>query len=561
MLFLQKLATRDCNKLIVIIGSTLVAINAAIYITRHIENKQTITYEQAAFLDSTSSNLVDNNKATSDHVNGQQAISPIQKNNSNKAVTVTTKAGTTSKPLIQNIKNKTKIQITLADGDTLYSTLLSANIEKNAAHLIAVSVNKVYKLSQLRVGEIVTITVLSGEKVRSDTKAKVASMLIQTGEKQIKVDFNEKKRSYIANIVKDPIKLAIHNEPAPGEISKVGANNKNVSTNAVPNAPILGTKTISTKQNILVSAMPSEAISTMPAGGLPTSLNTKSSQQLAAASSIKPTMIQSDKYLAAGKISGSFVDSVKRTGVPSNVATEMAKVLGYAIDFQRDLSNKSLFKVIYSGTKVLYIHLHTGKKSMDIYRHELSDGSSNYFYKDGSGVRKSLIRTPVQGGTIGSGYGMRHHPVLGYSKMHQGLDYKAKRGTPVIAAGDGIIDTITQHRGWGRYVKIRHNGKYHTLYAHLDRFAKSIKVGSKVKQGDVIGFVGCSGMATGDHLHFELHENGHPINPKKAVNFNSNTLSHQQLAEFQSKQSKIDALLNKYQSVIVASIDGSGRSG
>lgn len=536
---LYRITTRDYHKLLIVVSSTLVALNTAIYIQRKIHppyGPSSITYLR-------------------DYQNSQSSapsslMTEISKPDIKARDTLASSDIPKIKPIVEITKNKTKFQITLAEGDTLYSTLLKANIEKNAAHLIAVSVNKVYKLSQLKVGENLTITFINGDKIRNDIKAKVASMLIQTADKEIKIDFNEQKRAYTATMTKG---------------SGLTGNHMNQTLINKP-SNILNISTKNSAGNNSPADLAISSNSRPIQNNLSSALNKKSpivSEVHTRNATVVPTLVNnSNQYLAAGKISGSFIDSVKRTGVPGVVASEMAKVLGHAIDFQRELTSKSLFKVIYTtSNKILYLHLNTGKKNLDIYQHTLSDGTSQYFHKDGSSVKKALMKTPIKGGVLGSGFGIRHHPVLGYSKMHKGLDYKAKRGAPIIAAGDGVIETVTQHRGYGRYIKIRHNNKYDTLYAHLDRFAKHIKIGTKVKQGEVIGFVGDSGLATGYHLHFELHENGRAINPKKAISFNTDTLSKQQFADFQNKQYKIDSILNKYQAVIVANIESSGKVG
>ena len=136
-----------------------------------------------------------------------------------------------------------------------------------------------------------------------------------------------------------------------------------------------------------------------------------------------------------------------------------------------------------------------------------------YFTEDGEDVRRNLIKTPVRGGTLSSRFGMRKHPILGYTRKHQGIDFRARRGTPIIAAGDGVVVSVAVSGGYGKRVILRHGSKLRTLYAHMSRFANGIRRGVRVKQGDVIGFVGATGLASGPHLHYEVHHRMRPVNP------------------------------------------------
>ncbi len=562
MSLLSRSVNFDYNKIIVLVGAILVSFNVFIHINKQINNSQN-NYTHSN-IDSSISSNVDNILSDTSIIDTKDQLIDEQK--------IIEKLE--NKPIIQHFKNKTKVQIILASGDTLYSSLINSGIEKNTSHLIALATNKVYKLSQLQVGENLLLTIENGEKVRSDIKAKVASILIETNDKKIKVEFNEKKRAYIANLLQASSKEG--NAPSQALTNSSQKISQTANKSILQNPQLIqynknkqlnveNKETKITEQKNISDSLNSKTVSSNSLSSNISNKNHTSSLGSSNSKSLKPTLIKNNHYIAGGSITGSLIDSIKKSGVPNNIAGEMARVLSYSVDFQRDLSNKSLFKVIYNNengeNKLMYVHLHTNKKIIDIYRHNLADGSFSYFYKDGSGIKKSLLKTPVKGGTIGSGFGIRKHPVLGYSRMHHGLDYRAQRGTPVIAAGDGVVDTITSHRGYGRYVKIKHNNKYNTLYAHLDRFAKDIKVGNKIKQGEVIGFVGNSGMATGHHLHFEVHENGHPINPKKAINFNTDTLSPQQFHDFQSKQNNIHALLQKYESIIIAEINESDKLG
>ncbi|AEI88593.1 putative peptidase M23 [Candidatus Midichloria mitochondrii IricVA] len=236
---------------------------------------------------------------------------------------------------------------------------------------------------------------------------------------------------------------------------------------------------------------------------------------------------------------------------------DFINIFSHQIDFQRDLEFGSKFKVVHEyqindkGKKIkdgriMYASLQVKDRNIEVYMHEFSDGTFGYFNKDGSSIKKALLRTPVKSATVSSGFGMRKHPILGYSRMHRGLDYAAPRGTPVIASGDGVIEIMKYHSNYGRYVKIRHNKKYSTLYAHLDRFSSKFSAGSRVKQGEVIGYVGSTGMSTGPHLHYEVHVDGKQVNPAKITIIpKSLNLEDQQLVAFKAKQTEINKLLNE----------------
>jgi murein DD-endopeptidase MepM/ murein hydrolase activator NlpD len=177
---------------------------------------------------------------------------------------------------------------------------------------------------------------------------------------------------------------------------------------------------------------------------------------------------------------------------------------------------------------------------MAIYYFE-RDGDGEYYTADGVAVRKSLLKTPIDGAKITSGYGMRINPILGYSAMHQGIDFGAPKGTPIFAAGNGTIEEMDWKNGYGNYVKVRHNGTYETAYAHISKFASGLHRGSKVKQGQVIAYVGATGRATGPHLHFEIIVNGTHVNPSKVKTVASDKLTGAALKAFKAQVASIAA--------------------
>lgn len=222
--------------------------------------------------------------------------------------------------------------------------------------------------------------------------------------------------------------------------------------------------------------------------------------------------------------SGLYLDGIS-TGLSSNSVMNMINLYSYDIDFQRDIRIGDKFEVIVEvfydpegirirDGNILLSSITTRGKTITMYLHEYKN-SFEYFNKEGNSIKKSLLRTPVNGARISSRYGMRRHPVLGYSKMHKGIDFAAPTGTPIFAAGSGKITHRGRRGAYGNYLRIKHNSQYSTAYAHISRFNKKFKRGSRVKQGDVIAYVGSTGRSTGPHLHFEVLKNGIHINPSK----------------------------------------------
>jgi len=254
--------------------------------------------------------------------------------------------------------------------------------------------------------------------------------------------------------------------------------------------------------------------------------------------------------LRKGTINGSFYASGERAGVPHRMLKDIVKGFSYDVDFQRDVLAGDRFEVVFDGQfndegelaktgQVRYAMLTVGGKKQEIYYFKPSKGSAGFFDKQGQSVRKAFLRTPVAGARISSKYGMRRHPILGYSKMHTGIDFAARRGTPIYAAADGKIERAGWNGGYGRYIKIKHSKRYHTAYAHLHRFARGIKSGTWVKQGQIIGYVGSTGRSTGPHLHYEVLRNGRHINPLSIKTFATQRLKGQDLKRFKALQAEI----------------------
>ena len=226
------------------------------------------------------------------------------------------------------------------------------------------------------------------------------------------------------------------------------------------------------------------------------------------------------------RVKNSVSKTLKSSEIPSNIAKEFLHQLSYTIDFQRDVKNGDIIDILYEAnfTKnekivgeptLLYGLMNLTDHKLELFKYRLSNGKADYFDANGKSIRKHLMRTPVQGARLSSKFGVRKHPILGYSKMHRGVDFAAKRGTPIMAAGDGRVTFAGRNGSFGRFIEIKHLNNFKTRYAHLYKFSKGIKKGKVVKQGDIIGFVGTSGRSTGPHLHYEVKHKNRTINPIK----------------------------------------------
>lgn len=228
---------------------------------------------------------------------------------------------------------------------------------------------------------------------------------------------------------------------------------------------------------------------------------------------------------AGAMIETSLFKAGTGAGVPVEIMFELIRAFSYDVDFQRDIQPGDSFEVLFeqvhdgAGRRVRTGHMIYGALSLsgtllELYRYEPRDGGPpDYFNPKGESVKKALLRTPLDGAKVTSGFGMRNHPILGYSRMHRGLDFGAPAGTPIMAAGDGVVEMAGGNGGYGNYVRIRHDANYSTAYGHLSRVAPGVRRGAWVHQGQTIGYVGATGIATGPHLHYEVLAHDHQINP------------------------------------------------
>jgi len=258
--------------------------------------------------------------------------------------------------------------------------------------------------------------------------------------------------------------------------------------------------------------------------------------------------------VAAGEIKSSLFEAGRAAGVPVAVLMEIISLYSHEVDFQRDLQPGDRFQVMYETVLttdgaatgsggVLFSSLTVGGKEMSLYRFQ-NNGRVDHYDRNGESVRRSLLRTPIDGARLTSGFGPRKHPILGYTKEHKGLDFGAPSGTPIYAAGRGVVESIGRNGAYGNYIRLRHDGETETGYGHMSRFAQGLARGARVDQGEVVGFVGSTGRSTGPHLHYEVLRRGRQIDPRRLDLPTGEKLEGHALAAFLERRDVIDRLFN-----------------
>lgn len=255
-----------------------------------------------------------------------------------------------------------------------------------------------------------------------------------------------------------------------------------------------------------------------------------------------------------GRIDHSVYAAAKKCGVPLSVTNKFIKLISYNIDFQRALKPGDQLYILLEkyydpetgfegGGELVYGALDLTAGLFDLYRFQRASGKVDFYSGKGEGARKGLLKTPVPGARLSSRFGSRMHPILGYTRMHRGIDFAAPQGTPILAAGSGVIKRATHFGSYGNYVLIQHDKEIATAYAHLSRFAKGMSSGKPVKQGQVIGYVGVTGRTSGPHLHYEVLRNGQHINPQTLKLPASQRLGGKELVAFKRQKAEIDRIL------------------
>ena len=252
-------------------------------------------------------------------------------------------------------------------------------------------------------------------------------------------------------------------------------------------------------------------------------------------------------------ITNNLYSSAVSSGVEPNIIVEFARIFGFEVDFQRDIRKGDWFEILYEKFeddnnkvrdtgKIIYASMFVNGEEINLYNFNYKNEEDYYDIK-GKSITKSLMKTPINGARLSSSFGMRKHPILGYNKMHRGTDFAAPSGTPIMASGSGTVTRARWCGGGGNCVKIKHNSTYETIYAHMKAFAKGIKEGRKVKQGQIIGYVGSTGLSTGPHLHYEVLVNGKKVNSQKLKLPSGKTLKGNERKQFELDRIKIDLKL------------------
>jgi murein DD-endopeptidase MepM/ murein hydrolase activator NlpD len=249
----------------------------------------------------------------------------------------------------------------------------------------------------------------------------------------------------------------------------------------------------------------------------------------------------------------SIYETALRNKVPPSVIEDMVRIYSYDVDFQRKVQPGDSFDVFYAGeddgssterNDVLFASLTVGGETKKYYRFQTPDDAVvDYYDETGKSAKKFLVRKPVNNAIMRSGFGGRRHPILGYVKMHTGVDWATPYGTPIFASGNGVVEKAGWEGGYGKYVRLKHNNGYETAYGHMSAFAKGLEVGKRVRQGQVIGFVGSTGVSTGAHVHYEILVNGRFVDPMRIKLPRGRSLDGPLLASFEKERDRLDTMM------------------
>lgn len=265
--------------------------------------------------------------------------------------------------------------------------------------------------------------------------------------------------------------------------------------------------------------------------------------------------LKSERKIAFGEINTSLAAAMNNAGIPQSIIGNFINIFAYTVDFRSDIKVGHTFKVLYDrkvapdgkvikNGDILYAELNLGKNKIALYRYKDSSGGIDYYDSKGLVLKRTLDRKPMEfrSARISSRFGWRRHPILNRRILHSGVDYAAPKGSRIYASGDGVVKRAQFAEGYGNYVVIRHNSEYSTGYAHMTSFARGIKPGTRVKQGQVIGYVGSTGRSTGPHLHFEVIKNGKKVDPLKVKAATGTNLAGKELQKFKAEMQKIAAM-------------------
>ncbi len=440
---------------------------------------------------------------------------------------------------------------TLHQGGTLLHTLAAMGLKGNQPHLVANAVAKIYKVSNIRGGASIKLILFVDAKQKNDQNIKsnldhnnnvlfehLSDLQIVIGNQLFSLAFSNQNHLYTARKIHEANNVIAYLNSVEKQFIVGSSPARNIDKNTHDHQ-----KSINDASNSKNKVEPNIA-------------------KLKVSNSSQQSKTNNHHKAVKGVVTtGNLADAIKKAGAPAGIVREVMSLLSGSATINKNTE----FEIVYtsdakiSKNKISYIGIKNKKIKTKIYKYEDSKKRVHYLYHDGYAIKKAVnsgLRAPVRYTKISSGYGFRIHPIWGTKKFHGGVDYKAPHGTPIVSAGDGIIVSSGYEGGYGRSIKVRHDNKYSTFYAHLSRIAQGIRVGSKITKGQVIGYVGSSGNTTGAHLHFELHENGKRVNPHKSITLASKPIqivSGPQLIAFKTQQNTIDAILkdaNNYQNTI-----------
>jgi len=263
--------------------------------------------------------------------------------------------------------------------------------------------------------------------------------------------------------------------------------------------------------------------------------------------------LEKKEIVLSNTIRNNLYSSAVEAGIEPNIIADFANIFGFEVDFQRDIRSGDRFEVYYeryvdednivrNTGKIIYASMFVNNKELSLYNFKYNN-KEGYYDVDGKSVIKTLMKTPINGARLSSSFGLRKHPILGYNKLHQGTDFAARRGTPIMASGSGIITKAQKYKGYGNYVSIKHNSTYVTAYGHMSKYGRGIKKGVRVNQGQIIGYVGSTGMSTGPHLHYEVIKNGKRINSQRLKLPTGKVLNNEARNKYEVDRIKIDVRL------------------
>jgi murein DD-endopeptidase MepM/ murein hydrolase activator NlpD len=270
---------------------------------------------------------------------------------------------------------------------------------------------------------------------------------------------------------------------------------------------------------------------------------------------VSKTVLKLNKkeIVLSNSIKNNLYSAAIEAGLEPNIIVEFANIFGFEVDFQRDIRRGDTFEVYYEQFvdddnivrrtgKIIYASMFVNNKEISLYNFKYNN-ETGFYDVDGKSVIKTLMKTPVNGARLSSSFGMRKHPILGFNKLHQGTDFAAPTGTPIMASGNGVVVMAQKYKGYGNYILLKHNSTFKTAYAHLSKYGRGVRRGVRVTQGQIIGYVGSTGMSTGPHLHYEVIKNGKKINSQRLKLPTGKILNNEARNKFEVERIKIDVKL------------------